>query len=73
MPPDEGPEWENVEQERDYWKGLALSYGAKLKAIEHTMAGTWTVIHTKDGKVWVVDEQASSFPIDGLSDIAKKP
>jgi len=28
-----GPEWQRVEQERDYWKDLALSYGAKLKAL----------------------------------------
>lgn len=31
------PEWETVEQERDYWKKLANAYAAKLTAIQRTM------------------------------------
>lgn len=48
-----GPEWESVEQERDYWKALALSYGAKLKALELIMQASWTVKPADDGKLWI--------------------
>jgi len=70
--PDDGPEWGSVEAERDYWKGLALSYGAKLKALEHTLAGTWTVRQDSVGKLWAVDEAEHSYRLDSLFDVAKK-
>lgn len=38
-----GPEWGSVEEERDYWKALAQSYGAKLLALERTLKATWAV------------------------------
>lgn len=38
----ETPEFETPQQEIAYWKGLALSYGAKLRAVEVVMGRTWT-------------------------------
>ena len=36
-------EWESVEQERDYWKRLAQSYGAQLTALRRVLATTWEI------------------------------
>lgn len=71
-PLDEGrPEWDSVEAERDYWKSLALSYGAKLRAIEHTMGATWTVEAAADG--WFVirtdGKDATRVPIASLDEL----
>ena len=49
---DAGPEWDSVEAERDYWKGLALKYGAQLGAIKHALNTQWTVRQI-DGKNWI--------------------
>ncbi len=35
------PEWETVEQERDYWKKLANAYGAKITAMQAVMSATF--------------------------------
>lgn len=72
--PDDGPEWGSVEEECAYWKGLALSYGAKLKAIEHTMTMTW-VIESDNLGMYVrpePDVERITIHVSGLSDIAKK-
>jgi hypothetical protein len=69
-PLDEGlPEWESVEAERDYWKALALSYGAKISAIRHAFEQDWTV---KDGFIEQVDGEPRQLPsiddvMDGIS------
>jgi len=56
------PEWDTVEQERDHWKKLALSYAAKLSAIEHTMGRTWTVELDATGQHWIVEDKAAEAP-----------
>lgn len=68
---DDGPEWDSVEAERDYWKALALTYGAKLGALQATMAATWTVEHAADGS-WITraDGQAADrLPLAGLEEV----
>jgi cation diffusion facilitator CzcD-associated flavoprotein CzcO len=75
-PLDEGrPEWETVEEERDYWKALALEYGAKLKAIEHTMKATWTVEFDGKGDGWVVQTDGDTTrraPLASLEETLKR-
>lgn len=71
---DDGPEWESVEAERDYWKKIALEYGAKLGALRLTMDARWTVEHAADGS-WIVrdDGQAADrLPLAGLEEVAKQ-
>ena len=55
-PPNTGPEWDTVEQERDYWKALALSYAAKIGAMDATMKRTWTVKIGADGNHWIEED-----------------
>jgi hypothetical protein len=68
-----GPEWESVEQERDYWKSLALGYAAKLKALELTFAASFTVQPDRDGKRWVVqtDDPFRAYPVPSMKDVLK--
>lgn len=50
----DAPEWETVEQERDYWKKLANAYGAKLTALSHVMASTYeTYVDSETGDNFV--------------------
>jgi len=71
--PDDGPEWHSVAEECAYWKALALSYGAKLRALESTLQCTWTVRADESGTLWAVavDHPTIAHQIDPLSDIAK--
>lgn len=48
------PEWSTLEAERDYWKGLALSYGAQITAMKHTLATDWTAKQDVTGQ-WFVE------------------
>lgn len=72
--PDDGPEWGSVAEECAYWKALALSYGAKLRAIEGTMQCAWTVRADESGRLWAVavDHPTHVHQIDPLSEVAKK-
>lgn len=59
-PLDEGlPEWPTVEAERDYWKKLALEYGAKIAAIRHALDNDWTV---NDGFIEQTSDEARRLP-----------
>ncbi len=54
------PEWETVEQERDYWKKLANAYAAKLTAISHVMGKKFEArIDESDGRVYVYEVEDS--------------
>lgn len=70
---DDGPEWESVEQERDYWKGLAQSYGAKISAIKHALENDWTIAPDETGKLWVVccTDPTNVRPMPTLKDVIK--
>lgn len=65
---DDQPEWSSVEEERDYWKKLALEYGAKLGALQHTMASSWTVEHATDGS-WIVRQDGQAADRLPLTDL----
>lgn len=52
---DNGPEWGSVEEERDYWKGLAQSYAAKLMMVNRTMQATWR-IEERNGRFFAVSD-----------------
>lgn len=55
---DTGPEFPTVEAERDYWKGLALSYAAKLGALELVFKRSWTAkVDPNSGYVYVEEDQ----------------
>ncbi|RTL72815.1 MAG: hypothetical protein EKK41_02775 [Hyphomicrobiales bacterium] len=41
--------WASLEDERDYWKKLALELQGKMVAIEHVMAGTWSNVTLTNG------------------------
>lgn len=50
------PEWETVEQERDYWKALANAYGAKLTALRTVMDRRYEArVNDQDGQVYVYE------------------
>jgi hypothetical protein len=57
----------------DYWKALALSYGAKLKAVELTFAATFTIQPDAQGKLWVVqtDDPFRAYPVASMKDVLK--
>lgn len=42
-------QWPTIEDERDYWKQLALELQSKMVAIEHVMAGTWSNVTLANG------------------------
>lgn len=51
------PEWDSVEQERDYWKKLAKTQAAKLGAVQATMNKKWeAVVDPQTGIVIVYEE-----------------
>lgn len=51
------PEFESVEKERDYWKGLALSYAAKLGALQVVMNKSWTAsVDPETAKIVVFED-----------------
>lgn len=47
-------EWPSVEAERDYWKALAQSYGAKLTALRHVLDGAYEIVIGADGLPYAV-------------------
>ena len=50
----DAPEWETVEQERDYWKKLANQYGAKLTVLSNVMSNAYeTFVDPDDGNNYV--------------------
>lgn len=48
-------EWPTVEAERDYWKKLALAYGAKISAMKHVLGRTWTVELDHQGNQFITE------------------
>lgn len=66
-----GPEWDSVEQERDYWKALAQQHAAKLAAIQHALSTDWGIAPDETGKMWVVSstDPANVRPMPTLKDV----
>jgi hypothetical protein len=69
-----GPKWASVEAERDYWKKLALEYGAKLSVLKHTMDAAWKIVQDAEGQWWIVQDGGVNRvgPMPSLEDVAKQ-
>lgn len=68
----DGPEWESVEQERDYWKALAQAYGAKLTALKCTLDAEWEIVGPELGRYYAQMKGGDlSFPLPTIEDTAE--
>jgi hypothetical protein len=69
-----GPEWDSVEAERDYWKALAQSYGAKLTALKCTLEADWEIVGPEDGRMWAQMKGGDgnlAYPLPTIDEAAK--
>lgn len=64
---DAGPEWESVEQERDYYKNLSQQYAAKLMMLERVFQATWKI--KQDAEGFYADSDDFNRDLPRISDL----
>jgi len=48
------PEWNSIEEERDYWKKLAQGYAAKINMLRVVLNSTYDLEQREDGNWYSV-------------------